>query len=329
MNCSSGRSLEQFRADQPSILVYLGWNCEEECKYKCQWDTIHFLTSNEVGFSENEIPQFHGKWTFIRIFGAQEPASALFSLFNLISTYIAWSRYRDGLNGSPNHRRDTKVQFKPTEDPYFYVTTISAILAINAWLWSTIFHAHDFPVTEKLDYFSAFSVVLYSLFAIVVRLIEEQAKPDTLKTSRLVVHVTIAIPFVAYFAYHVHYLTYKKFDYGYNMKVNLIAGVGGSLLWVYWSLRRYYLTYATGSYIKSSHVWKGLTCIVALNAFLSLELLDFAPIHYIFDAHSLWHAATIGIPFYWFEFLRNEASLNGFKIFNYSQQLETTKVKSN
>ena len=37
------------------------------------------------------------------------------------------------------------------------------IVSLNAWLWSTIFHSRDVDLTEKMDYFSAFSIVTYSL----------------------------------------------------------------------------------------------------------------------------------------------------------------------
>lgn len=34
--------------------------------------------------------------------------------------------------------------------------------------WSTIFHVHDYPLTEKMDYFSAGSVVFFNLYSAVV-----------------------------------------------------------------------------------------------------------------------------------------------------------------
>lgn len=40
---------------------------------------------------------------------------------------------------------------------------------MNAWFWSTAFHSRDIPITEFMDYFGAFSIVLYSLYALVAR----------------------------------------------------------------------------------------------------------------------------------------------------------------
>lgn len=37
-------------------------------------------------------------------------------------------------------------------------------------------------------------------------------------------HLTLLTPFVAFFLYHIHYLSFTYFDYGYNMKVNIGAG---------------------------------------------------------------------------------------------------------
>lgn len=56
---------------QPVYLRFLGWSCEEECKYQCQWGTIEFLMSPDVNISWKNIPQFYGKWTFRRILGVQ------------------------------------------------------------------------------------------------------------------------------------------------------------------------------------------------------------------------------------------------------------------
>lgn len=40
---------------------------------------------------------------------------------------------------------------KDAHDPYFVTNTLSAILGMNAWLWSTVFHVHDFPMTEVIE----------------------------------------------------------------------------------------------------------------------------------------------------------------------------------
>jgi hypothetical protein len=263
--------------------------------------------SDEVGLDASELPQFHGKWTFSRIFGIQEPASAIFSALNLLATFVAWRKYCRSVLVTDG------IKSALVDDSYFVITTISAILGMNAWLWSTVFHIHDFPITEKLDYFSAFSVVLFSFYSVFIRVLEDHLS-NLFNSGRLLVHITIpcGIPFLAYYVYHVHFLAYQHFDYGYNMNANLIAGCGSSFLWLYWSFRQLYVRTLSNSskgnkYIETGHIKKGIFCIIALNAFLLFELLDFAPLWFTFDAHSLWHLATIPVPFYWLSFLSDEA----------------------
>lgn len=68
---------------------YFGWTCFDECQYKCMWKTVNaFLDRNW------KIPQFYGKWPFIKIFGLQEPASVLFSIMNLITHLILLKKFR-------------------------------------------------------------------------------------------------------------------------------------------------------------------------------------------------------------------------------------------
>lgn len=62
-NCSYQKKIERFKATQPAYLALLGWDCYEECKYQCQWETIQFLLSDEIGLPANELPQFYGKVT--------------------------------------------------------------------------------------------------------------------------------------------------------------------------------------------------------------------------------------------------------------------------
>jgi len=53
------------------------WTCADECQYGCMWRTV--LAFFERGWP---IPQFYGKWPFLRLLGMQEPASVIFSCLN-------------------------------------------------------------------------------------------------------------------------------------------------------------------------------------------------------------------------------------------------------
>jgi hypothetical protein len=37
------------------------------------------------------------------------------------------------------------------------------LVSLNAWFWSTVFHTRDVDFTEKMDYFSAFTIVTYNM----------------------------------------------------------------------------------------------------------------------------------------------------------------------
>ncbi len=47
--------------------------------------------------------------------------------------------------------------------------------------------------------------------------------------------------------------------------------------------------------------------VLLLNVTVLLELLDFAPLLWTFDSHSLWHASTAPIHFVWYSFLIDDA----------------------
>lgn len=63
-NCSSTYHLDDFKLNQPFHLQLMGWDCSEECKYQCQWDTVHYLMSSDVGVLWEDMPQFYGKVQF-------------------------------------------------------------------------------------------------------------------------------------------------------------------------------------------------------------------------------------------------------------------------
>lgn len=69
----------------------LGWSCQDHCAYYCMWLTVDQFYAQ--GWS---VPQFYGKWPFVRLLGVQEPASMVFSVLNLAAHWrgIAWFRKR-------------------------------------------------------------------------------------------------------------------------------------------------------------------------------------------------------------------------------------------
>lgn len=396
-----------FRDRQPAYLRLLGWSCVEECKYQCQWKTIDFLMSPNVGMSWSNIPQFYGKWTFRRILGLQEPASALFSLFNLLSLLIGWSKYHkkidhllsqsklDNKIASINSREPAvaKNPFYPhnirqliTEkytwirqfvliDEYYFVHCTNTLFSVNAWISSIVFHTHDLPVTEKMDYFSAFALVLFNLFSITFRILNDLVKlsnnkskvsdidtcnnfnkssvngsnsilakfnnkshsittdecktngrnendePKTERQNNFVGakgksilnifdsisfstrFITLLMPFVSFYVYHINYLVNVKFDYGYNMKVNTVAGVSTAFLIIFWIILQIF-TSPNVTPSRLDNLKFGIFSVLYVNSCFLLELCDFPPIFYAsLDPHSLWHLTTIPFPLLWFRYV--------------------------
>ncbi|XP_013793607.1 post-GPI attachment to proteins factor 3-like [Limulus polyphemus] len=263
-NCSDSKSLAQFKASQPWYMSILYWQCWEECQYNCMWQTVHLY--RKYG---HPIPQFHGKWPFIRLWGIQEPASVFFSVLNGLSHLIMWKKFK------------LKV---PKDAPYYRIWSVQALLSINAWLWSAVFHSRDTPFTEKMDYYCAFSLILYAFYCLCTRVIQTPSKMGS---------SVIAVPFLSYFFYHIYHLSFVHFDYGYNMKANIIVGVLNSCGWLIWCYKNRHRTY----------MWKCALSVIVLNGLLLLEVADFPPWHFVLDAHALWHFGTVPLPFLWYSFL--------------------------
>ncbi|XP_047478813.1 post-GPI attachment to proteins factor 3-like [Penaeus chinensis] len=281
--CSSSRGRAQYESTQSLSERVLQWTCDDECKYNCMWHTTEIFVSKGL-----EIPQFFGKWPFVRVWGMQEPAAVLFSIFNLFAHIISLHKFRQAV---------------PSIAPLYKFWHVHALICINAWLWSVVFHARDTPWTERMDYFSAFSMVLFSLFGLLVRL----SGPHHWKRKEI-----LGLVCILFFTYHVWYLTRGRFDYGYNMKVNILVGILNGCGWIAWGVPR----------SNRPHVrWCILTVIGAVASML-LELGDFPPFFWAVDAHALWHLATAPLPFMWYKFLEGDCNflLRG-KAFDYRKQI--------
>ncbi|EPX73000.1 GPI-phospholipase A2 activity regulator [Schizosaccharomyces octosporus yFS286] len=264
----------------PWYLRLFFWDCGSDCRYECQIDAEHY-------FAVNGIPsqQYFGKWYFIRIFGIQEFFSVLFSLFNLIVHYNGYQRMRRCIPDS-HHSKSLCLKW--------------ALIGMNAWVWSSVFHTRDTPFTEKLDYFSAGAFVLFGLYTSLVLMF----KLDLKRGGRIATTILGALFLIAFIA-HVSYLSFYTFDYGYNMKANLSVGLLSNILWYYysWSHRNIGLSWTKVPALS----------VTALMLSASLELFDFSPIANLVDAHALWHLATVPITYYIYGFVIKSSlyDLNG------------------
>lgn len=100
------------------------------------------------------IPQFHGKWPFVRFLALQEPASVFFSALNFYFHF----------KGLIKFRREVRP-----DSPLFVLWHAFSFICLNAWVWSMVFHARDLPLTELFDYVFAYLMVLASFWCMVIR----------------------------------------------------------------------------------------------------------------------------------------------------------------
>lgn len=267
-NCTSKMGLASYELTQSLGERMLQWTCEDECKYNCMWHTTQIYLDKG-----HPVPQFFGKWPFARMWGLQEPASVVFSLLNLLAHMINLYRFRLAV---------------PPSAPLYRLWLTHSAVCINAWVWSVVFHARDTPWTERLDYFCAFSMVLFSLFALIIRMLGRRMG---------FLRELVGMVGATFFTFHVWYLSKGRFDYGYNMKVNVAVGLVNGCGWVAWCVPRA----QSRRYVK----WCTYTVVCALTSTL-LEVCDFPPLMWTVDAHALWHLATAPLPFMWYRFLEKD-----------------------
>ncbi|XP_045515452.1 post-GPI attachment to proteins factor 3 [Pieris brassicae] len=265
-NCTKENQFKPHAAALQDIWSKISWwTCDDECRYNCMWKTVQGF--EERGFN---TPKFHGKWPFRKIMGVQEPASTFASFLNLA---VHASMYQEIIK-----------QFPIKTTPIVLFWHAFAIVCMNAWMWSTIFHTKDNYFTEFMDYACALSMVIMLFVAAVLRVFHKRRKLSAVALLATVV----------YFVEHVRYLYTGRIDYDYNMLVNICFGVAGSVIWLLWAG----IQYISGR----RECWRLVAFTLSSGAALTLELLDFPPL-YGWDAHALWHLATVPLPVLFYRFV--------------------------
>lgn len=241
------------------------WSCLDNCKYSC----MQSISSSRL---EQGLPllQYYGKWPFTRIIGIQEPASVLFSLGNMYAHFKGYFRL-------------LKFRDSTLRNAYLNFARISILL----WIASTIFHTRDFPITEKADYFMAILGLEYSFYIATIK-----AWKLSLGSLKLLKRFLLV-----YFLWHVSYLSFRSFDYSYNMIAGITFGILTNLQWILWYLR-------IG--IRTNYGIKQLAFTILISLAMSLEIFDFSPILGLVDAHSLWHMSTIPLVYLHYSFLTDD-----------------------
>ncbi|XP_026742513.1 post-GPI attachment to proteins factor 3 [Trichoplusia ni] len=273
-NCTNDGEKFRTKAAQKQDIwcKLLRWSCDDECRYQCMWFTVQNFKRAGEG-----TPKFHGRWPFIRVMGMQEPASAFSSILNFAANAYMYKKIQRQFPLS-----------KARAMPIVAFWHGFAMVCMNAWVWSTIFHMRDNPFTEFMDYACALSMVMGLFVAAVVRL--------CYKRTKLTIFILLVPLF--YFVTHVRYLYEGVINYDYNMSLNIFFGVAGSLIWVGVTWRQWRLGHG--------YAWRMLCFTLLSGAALSLELFDFPPRLGAWDAHALWHLSTSPLPLLFYRYVLDD-----------------------
>ncbi|CUM65922.1 uncharacterized protein PRCAT00003575001 [Priceomyces carsonii] len=281
------------------------WDCSSDCNYKCQ----QIITNKRLLHEENMV-QFYGKWPFKRVLGMQELPSVLFSVANFYANYsnlfkILYQYRRNSIQ---------KTQYVVMYQQYLILIMVSLV----GWMCSALFHARDSAFTETLDYFGAALIILSNFTTIVMRYFNLFELGNSIKLR--ILRGSVFTIFV------IHCIRlYLNWNYRYNVLFNLIFGLAASILWILHSFNvnkvfvkdnHIYnssiqlLPHETKILAKLSYISISKTSLIPLIPIflniwiicgLSFELLDFAPIWRLVDAHAIWHLFTIFPSMIWFD----------------------------
>jgi post-GPI attachment to proteins factor 3 len=252
------------------VLRFSGWDCGADCKYRCMRSDLEKMRGKGGKF---RVLQYYGKWPFVRLFGAQELFSVLFSLGNFFACIYGYLRYF-----CPQAKRFPRHWMNRVHFASFLITA-------NTWLQSALFHYRDTPLTEKLDYFSACACIVSTVPVVLIR---------TRKIRTIRAQLTLVAPFLAVFVLHCAYMSFVVFDYGYHVKFNAVFGILANVLWLHFAV-------SLGS---ASPIKRLLSCFVGLNvASMAMVAVDFPPFFDLIDMHALWHLSTIPITLMWYKLI--------------------------
>lgn len=145
-----------------------------------------------------------------------------------------------------------------------------------------------------MDYISAYAMVLFAFYTIGHRI---------LLYSNTIVKNTFMIICSLAFIYHSLYLLTTEYDYKYNMTTNLLVGMKHKNfhLSMYFTYLNIILGAVTGTAMliwavlnrrRMGHGKYLIFYVLGMTLASLLELADFPPLLWTFDAHSLWHLAT-------------------------------------
>jgi len=109
--------------------------------------------------------------------------------------------------------------------------------------------------------------------------------------------VIIAVPAILYSSYHIYFMHYVSFDYGYNTTVVIVMGISNSVLWFFWCL-----------FTRHWYIWKNILAQLVIWGMSAFEVFDFPPLFGYIDPHAIWHLGGCLAAILWANFLITDAN---------------------
>lgn len=142
--------------------------------------------------------------------------------------------------------------------PFRRLYQIYYVIWSITYICSTLFHTKDTLLTERLDYYSAFIAIWYACWLGIVR---------CFWLTEVNQRILLSILFLIYGTYHLYYMNFVSFDYGYNMLVLALVNIFNSILW----------TIAAFWWDKLPHRKFNLALQASLWCMALFEIFDFPP----------------------------------------------------
>ncbi|OAG28811.1 hypothetical protein NEDG_00950 [Nematocida displodere] len=222
------------------------------------WDRAAFAANQE--FIRGAIragdtyTKYMGKYAFIRVGHIQELVSSLFSLVSLVVGLAYFFRVMA-------ERR------KQSQETQRYLSVVAGSLAVHSvcWLCSALFHLRDCYLTQCLDYLCAMLSILSIMYISLCRLYQSYLGP--------------LLFLGGFFFAHAYYLLGVEFNFLYNSVVCGLLMSGNVILWWRWYRQ-------ISSQAHSRVLSLGGSGMVIASLF---QVIDFGPVLFLIDSHSLWH----------------------------------------
>ncbi|PRP85727.1 hypothetical protein PROFUN_06321 [Planoprotostelium fungivorum] len=258
--------------------------CQERCIQRKHYE----CSVKNWKDGDGEMYEYNGRVPITRITIVEEIASAFFSLASAITVTIsllmyikvAWRKGKGDhmpitVNGhTPSNyksltQREQVAASKKDGFPFRWIVAGYLGLSTFAAYSATLFHIKDTPMTEKMDYYSALVALLWALYMTTLRVFWLDTMKEMLSLGTLL---------FLYTCYHLHYMHYIVFDYGYNMKVLVITNLTEGVLQYIWL---YHSNHPNRKWLFA------LRTTIILGAVF--EMVDFAPVFGFIDGHAFWH----------------------------------------